>query len=1018
MAARTDSSVALSQTGRVLVAIGLMLVLFSDGARAQDPAPPEPEAVVKARAAFERATNFAADGKMREALGPAEEAVGLFEKAFGPDHEELIAPLVVASNMRRDVGDLRGAEAPLLRALAIAEQRLGEDNKLTCTVLNNVGVLYRMLGMYGKARPFYERALEARKRVLGPGAEDTGQSHTNLGILLREIGEYENASTHLRRGADIAERWYGFNHPTTGVSIGTLAMLANSQGNYSEADRLYRRALEIHEKTLGPEHRTTLITLNNLANFLVSTGAYDEATPLLERLLDTRMRIFGPEHPETLAAIANFGSLFMVRGDAARARPLYERALEIGKKLYESDSEKLARAYLAMANLELIEGRLDAAESSVRKALEVREKQLGLDNPNAAACLATLGSIYLARKDFASARSYLERAVAIDERTLGPEHPTSVSALRAWGELLWATGRTADAVEVQRRANDARERELIRNLTTGSEQRKLSYLELTADELDRTISLHQFAASSNALAARAALEIVVRRKGRALDAMTGQLESLRRRSSPEDRALLGELATVRAEYARHALSAVNTSDETTFRSELDRLQRRVDELEAVAAACSAEFRASTLPVTLDAVREGLPSDAVLVEFATYRPYDPNRRTFAPHRYTAYVLDNSGTVKWADLGPAAEIDVLVAALRSQLRTTAGERGLRTTARSLDEKVMRPVRRLVGKDRKRLLLSPDGALNLVPFAALVDERGRYLVETLEVVYLTSGRELLRLRPGGPGLRGGSAEIVANPDFGLSAIGDGPRFEFRPLPETETEARELGRLFPAATVLTGAQATESALKRMSGPSILHIATHGFYLDSDEESASTAATRRQWEATRDVVQIAAAAPPAPGSIVAATRAPLLRSGLGLAGANRKAVEGQDDGLLTALEVAGLDLWGTELVVLSACDTGVGQVSSGNGVYGLRRALTLAGAEAHVSSLWAVSDLSTRELMVAFYGELLAGSGRSEALRTTQLSMLRDPRRRHPFYWAGFVPSGAWWPISASGRPAAVPDR
>jgi CHAT domain-containing protein len=145
---------------------------------------------------------------------------------------------------------------------------------------------------------------------------------------------------------------------------------------------------------------------------------------------------------------------------------------------------------------------------------------------------------------------------------------------------------------------------------------------------------------------------------------------------------------------------------------------------------------------------------------------------------------------------------------------------------------------------------------------------------------------------------------------------------------------------------------------------------------------------------------------VLEAARGPLLRSGLGLAGANRTGGDGADDGLLTALEATGLDLWGTELVVLSACDTGVGEVRSGDGVYGLRRALTLAGAEAQLSSLWAVSDRATRELMVAYYGELLAGRGRSEALRRTQLALLRDPRRRHPFYWAGFIPSGAWWPL------------
>ncbi|MBK6316715.1 MAG: tetratricopeptide repeat protein [Blastocatellia bacterium] len=198
----------------------------------------------------------------------------------------------------------------------------------------------------------------------------------------------------------------------------------------------------------------------------------------------------------------------------------------------------MAKAYGYIANLEMAEGHLAAAEENFGRALAVREKQLGQDHPKTATSLAAVGSVHLARGEFEEAREYLQRAVAINERTLGVEHPSSVSALRAWGDLLWATGRIADAVEVQRRANNARERELLRNLTAGSEQRKMSYLDLTAGELDRTISLHQVAARSNPTAASVALEIILRRKGRALDAMTGQIESLRRRSSLADQELL------------------------------------------------------------------------------------------------------------------------------------------------------------------------------------------------------------------------------------------------------------------------------------------------------------------------------------------------------------------------------------------------------------------------------------------------------------------------------------------------
>jgi CHAT domain-containing protein len=155
----------------------------------------------------------------------------------------------------------------------------------------------------------------------------------------------------------------------------------------------------------------------------------------------------------------------------------------------------------------------------------------------------------------------------------------------------------------------------------------------------------------------------------------------------------------------------------------------------------------------------------------------------------------------------------------------------------------------------------------------------------------------------------------------------------------------------------------------------------------------------------------------------PMLRSGLALAGANRAQGVAGEDGILTALEAAGLDLWGTKLVVLSACETGVGEVRNGAGVYGLRRALVLAGSESQVMSLWQVNDAATRDLMVMYYRRLQSGTGRTEALRLVQLEMLksREPRagrqdrglisvategvtdRSHPFYWAAFIQSGEW---------------
>nr|WP_315897329.1 CHAT domain-containing protein [Thermosynechococcus sp. HN-54] len=287
-----------------------------------------------------------------------------------------------------------------------------------------------------------------------------------------------------------------------------------------------------------------------------------------------------------------------------------------------------------------------------------------------------------------------------------------------------------------------------------------------------------------------------------------------------------------------------------------------------------------------------------------------------------------------------------------------------------------------DATHLLIAPDGELNTIPFQTLVDAQGRYLVESYLITLLTSGRELLRFQS-----RPAAAHaplIIADPSFehSLGNSSSAPStvrsldlrgLAFAPLPGTTQEAQALKQLLPKAQVLTQAAATETAVKAANSPLILHLATHGFFLPNFGEQGFP-------------------------------ENPLLRSGLALAGFNqRQSGSDMDDGVLTALEVTGMNLTGTELVVLSACDTGRGEVVNGEGVYGLRRAFTLAGARSQVSTLWKVDDQATREIMIAFYQNLRRGMGRTEALRQVQLQRLKQEL---PYYWAAFVSSGNWSPI------------
>jgi CHAT domain-containing protein len=251
-----------------------------------------------------------------------------------------------------------------------------------------------------------------------------------------------------------------------------------------------------------------------------------------------------------------------------------------------------------------------------------------------------------------------------------------------------------------------------------------------------------------------------------------------------------------------------------------------------------------------------------------------------------------------------------------------------------------------------------------------------------------------------------VIAAPDYDMDAPVDShadadqfaDRGSFAPLPGAQAEADELRALLADVTVLSGANATVDELRAVKHPALLHIATHGFFSPIDEA-----------EPTRSVEFL----PIGDGMIVtqqtkSAVVNPMFFSGLALSGANRR-TPGTSTGIVTAQQLAGLDLRGTQLVVLSACETGLGAVERGLEFTGMRRALSIAGAATQVTSLWRVGDDATRMLMRHFYDLLAAGAGRAEALILAQervASDARHPEWRHPFYWAAFVLSGAWTPM------------
>jgi CHAT domain-containing protein/Tfp pilus assembly protein PilF len=897
------------------------------------------------------------------------------------------------------------------RALEIRERILGRDHRDVADVLNSMAILYYYKGDYVRAEPLCQRALIIREKALGPWHPDFADSLRDLAFIRVDKGDYASAELLCERALTIKERELGPEHPGLASYIHNLALFCQTQRNYVKAEPLYRRALAIREKMPGPEHPAVASTLNNLANIYRDKGDYANAEPLYKRALSIRKKALGLEHPDVAQSLNNLAVLYWYEGDYAKAEPLYQRALVIKEKRLGPEHISLATSLNGLAVLYFNKGAYTKAETLHRRALAIREKTLGPKHPEVAISFNNLALVYAKNGDYAKAEPLFQRALGIREKSLGPEHPDAADSLNNLAMLNAAKGNIAQAIAFQSRANNISERDLTLNLAIGSERQKLAYLAIFSRQTDFTLSLHSQIAPDDPQALNLAFTTMLRRKGRGLDVMANTVSALRRRATLEDQALLDQLAEARSRFAALTLRESDAAKPETYLTRLKPLEEEVEKLEAELSSRSIEFRAQAQPATLAAVQAALPAGSTLVEFTVFTPQELSTGKSKPPRYVAYVLAAQGELRWVDLGDAEIIDRAVNAWRKALRDPSRTDAERF-ARAADEKIMRPVRSLLGETR-HLLIAPDGLLNLIPFAALVDEHKRYLVERYAISYLTSGRDLLRLQTSEPSRS--APLIVANPIFGRvetifmrgsqglgnSQAGDQvwgqidpTEVFFQSLPRTEPEALAIKALLPEASLLLREQATETALKQSRAPHILHIATHGFFLNDQGATMVETLGVPSDDSLRSSLRLSKWA--------AKIKNPLLRSGLALARVNERH-GGNDDGVLTALEVASLDLWGTKLVVLSGCDTGIGEVKNGEGVYGLRRALMLAGSETQVLSLWPVLDGETLNLMTGYYRRLLKGGGRGEALRQIQLGMLNDAKLRHPYYWASFIQAGEW---------------
>jgi len=845
---------------------------------------------------------------------------------------------------------------------------------------------------------------------------------------LFEKGQYEDAARAAELAVDEDEKQLGPDHAETAAALHRLAEAYAAMAQYGKAVPIAARALGIRERTLGPENPATAESLNDLGVLYLKSGDIRAARELIERALRVRQQLADRAGPADQDAAVKAVAESLTNLAVADQR----EAAADRRKAEEYRGEKKSEA--AQQELEAAQRKLEAALQHLEAALQKKEAVYPPGHPLIGTAHNNLAAVYLemaqstsneaerqqysqaasehaVKAKFRSAhaetatalinrawslweagplttgqvRDLFEQAVAVREKTLGPQHPDTAQALVLLAAFHESTGDFHSALTLFQRALPAEDAVLAHTIAVGDETQKLAFVEQAQGHYLAALSLIQQQFPADPDAVRFGLESVLRRKGIVLDVESRTQEGIAKHLDGATLNAWRRLTQERNELTTLLLRGPNGKSADEYKGAIQTLQQSIQRAESALAARSALIadevaqRRATVPL----VTQHLPQDSALVEFVRIRDWDRQRLTWsATSRYLAFVLTADGQVTLVDLGDASVIDAKIASTLSAINDSHAfddphAYGAKTDGvlRELHQLLMQPLAAAIGA-RPRLIVSPDGEINKVPFEALRTPANRYLVEERTLSHVTSGRDLLRTKTGiAPTM---TLLLVANPAFDdkSAAAEGGRRRETRPgglrrnfgaLPGTAQEAEAIQPLVTGTKrVLLGPAATEAAVRETKSPQVLHLATHGFFIPDQNETPVDPLGR-----------------PGRGLVRGEATDPLRRSGIALAGANNAYIDTCDEGILCAKEVEDMDLYGTDLVVLSACETALGEIKIGEGVYGLRRAFVLAGARNLVMSLWPVDDEVTRDLMERFYRDYRAGDSPVDALRKAQIETI-----------------------------------
>jgi len=763
------------------------------------------------------------------------------------------------------------------------------------------------------------------------------------------------------------------------ANLNSKAKFQQMVGHYNEAEKAFDEALTLSKKVFTETSLQYAIILNNKAMLYQNVGRFEEGIALMNQAITTAdaafkkaVKLKGKDSFDGRRFQSNLAFMYQMAGKFVEAEATF---LDM-KKLYENNRAANNPEYAALLNqlavLYIQIKKYDQVDALLKKALEILKKKPGEDSPAFARATSDLGTFYRITGKHEDGEKLLTKAVSLREKALGTTHPDYFRTKEELAILYWKMQQWDKAYAEYKAVMDKTIDFINKYFPPMSEAEKTKYWDITFPRFQRFYNFAIAAATTRPAIAEDIFDYQSATKGLLLNATNKVKEAILKSG---DKTLVNDyiqwLDKKEALARYYSLSKEELAEQ---KIDLPSLEAEANRMERALSSKSVDFSSgySTQKVSFKQIRDVLAENEAVVEVIRIHTYDQDFTTDS--KYLALVLTKGMEVpKMVILENGAQLETRYAKFYRNAIQQRLDDGY-----SYDQYWGRFDNEL--QTKKVIYVSPDGVYNQINLNTLKKPAGDYLINRYEITIVGNSKDLISLKNKKAGTIAKSATLLGFPDYGGDRVS--------PLPGTKVEIETVSKILKTGgyqvSQFAAAEASEKNLKAVKSPALMHIATHGYFLKDVESEGNAFGV----------------------SADNAANNPLLRSGLMLANASKTvsgtsspSIESNDNGILTAYEAMNLDLDNTSLIVLSACETGLGDVKNGEGVYGLQRAFLVAGADAMIMSLWKVDDAATQQLMTNFYTNWIKLGNKQKAFKQAQLQLMT--KYKEPYYWGAFVMMG-----------------